>query len=41
MTLDLDVGIPCRSTDIIFVMGVREDATSRGAKHSHRLVPIY
>ena len=24
-----------------FVMGVREDATSRGAKHFHRLVPIY
>jgi hypothetical protein len=23
------------------VMGVREDSTSRGGKHFHRLVPIY
>jgi hypothetical protein len=27
--------------EIIFMMGVREDATSKGAMHSHGLVPIY
>ena len=35
------VGIPCGCMEIIFVTGVREDATSIGAKHSHRLVPMY
>jgi len=40
VTLGRVLGIPCRDT-IFFVMGVREDATSRGAKHFHRLVPIY
>jgi hypothetical protein len=36
----LVLGIPCRGTEIIFMMGVREDASSKGAMHSHRLVPI-
>ena len=33
----LVLGIPCRSAEIIFMMGVRKDATSNGAKHSHWL----
>jgi hypothetical protein len=33
----LVLGIPCRSAEIIFVMGVRKDASSNGAKHSHWL----
>jgi hypothetical protein len=32
--------IPCRGTEFIFMMGVREDASWKGAMHSHRLVPV-
>ena len=41
VTLGRVLGIPCGGAEIIFVISVREDATLRGANHSHRFVPIY
>ena len=35
------LGVPCGCTENSFVMAVREDAMSKGAKHAHRLVPLY